>query len=110
MYANVLRAGTLTDARVIRLVSANFVPTHFNNNDPTRDPAGPSAVLWRAILRQKDLQGQGLCAGALALCRYALPAAPAGLAVCGPSGGGRGPRRPGGAHPPGGPLARRLAA
>ncbi len=60
MYANVLRAGTLTDPRVIRIVSANFIPTHFNNNDPTRDPKSPSALLWRAILKQKDLQGQGL--------------------------------------------------
>src|SRR4029079_18546932 len=60
MYANVLRAGTLTDERVVRRVSANFVPTHFNNNDPTRDPKDPSAVLWKAVLRQKDLQGQGI--------------------------------------------------
>src|SRR5262245_45298482 len=60
MYANVLRAGTLTDPRVVRLVSENLVPTHFNNNDPTRDPKGRSAVLWRSILKQKDLQGQGL--------------------------------------------------
>src|SRR4051812_33603535 len=60
MYANVLRAGTLTDPRVVRLVSANFVPTHFNNNDPTRDPKSRSAALWRSILKQKELQGQGL--------------------------------------------------
>ncbi|MFO0807988.1 MAG: hypothetical protein U0746_05155 [Gemmataceae bacterium] len=60
MYANVLRAGTLTDERVVRRVSANFVPTHFNNNDPTRDPTDPSAVHWKAILKQKDLQGQGI--------------------------------------------------
>jgi hypothetical protein len=60
MYANVLRAGTLTDDRVVQRVSANFVPTHFNNNDPTRAPNDPSAVLWKAILRQKDLQGQGV--------------------------------------------------
>jgi hypothetical protein len=60
MYANVLRAGTLTDLRVIRKVSAHFVPTHFNNNDPTRAKDDPSAVLWKAILRQKGLQGQGI--------------------------------------------------
>jgi hypothetical protein len=60
MYANVLRAGTLTDVRVVRQVSANFVPAHFNNNDPTRDPNDPSAVLWKSILRQKALQGQGV--------------------------------------------------
>jgi hypothetical protein len=60
MYANVLRAGTLSDDRVIRRVSANFVPTHFNNNDPTRSPLDPSDVLWKRILRQKDLQGQGI--------------------------------------------------
>jgi hypothetical protein len=60
MYANVLRAGTLSDDRVIRRVSANFVPTHFNNNDPTRGPLDPSDVLWKQILRQKDLQGQGI--------------------------------------------------
>src|SRR5438874_3905943 len=60
MYANVLRAGTLSDLRVVRRVSANFVPTHFNNNDPTRDRNDPSAILWKAILKQKDLQGQGI--------------------------------------------------
>src|SRR4051812_30347294 len=60
MYANVLRAGTLSDDRVIRKVSANFVPTHFNNNDPTRDAKDPSAVLWNSIKRQKALQGQGI--------------------------------------------------
>src|SRR5215213_1607318 len=60
MYANVLRAGTLTDERVVRRVSDSFVPTHFNNNDPTRDKNDPSAVHWRAILKQKDLQGQGI--------------------------------------------------
>lgn len=60
MYANVLRAGTLTDERVVRRVSDSFVPTHFNNNDPSRAPDAPSAVHWRAILKQKDLQGQGL--------------------------------------------------
>ncbi|MBX7106724.1 MAG: hypothetical protein K1X57_21800 [Gemmataceae bacterium] len=60
MYANVLRAGTLTDDRVIRRVSSNFVPTHFNNNDPTRDPGSPSALAWKAIISQKPLQGQGI--------------------------------------------------
>src|SRR6266705_3032198 len=60
MYANVLRAGTLNDPRVVRRVSANFVPTHFNNNDPTRAQNDPSAVLWKSILKQKDLQGQGI--------------------------------------------------
>src|SRR5262249_33420266 len=60
MYANVLRAGTLNDERVVRKVSANFVPTHFNNNDPTRDKNDPSAILWRSILGQKELQGQGI--------------------------------------------------
>src|SRR2546423_373438 len=60
MYANVLRAGTLTDERVIRRVSAYFVPTHFNNHDPTRAPDDPGALLWKSILRQKDLQGQGV--------------------------------------------------
>ena len=60
MYANVLRAGTLNDPRVVQKVAANFVPTHFNNNDPTRDPKDPSAVLWKAIVRQKGLQGQGV--------------------------------------------------
>jgi hypothetical protein len=60
MYANVLRAGTLTDLRLIQRVSANFVPTHFNNNDPTRSRDDPSAMLWRDILRQKELQGQGI--------------------------------------------------
>ena len=60
MYANVLRAGTLSDDRVIRRVSANFVPTHFNNNDPTRSPLDPSDILWKQILGQKDLQGQGI--------------------------------------------------
>lgn len=60
MYANVLRAGTLNDERVVRRVSANFVPTHFNNNDPSRDPAGPSASLWKSITSQKGLQGQGI--------------------------------------------------
>src|SRR5947208_4485014 len=60
MYANVLRAGTLTDGRVIRRVSAHFVPTHFNNNDPARPKDDPGAALWRAVLRQKDLQGQGI--------------------------------------------------
>src|SRR5262245_61012597 len=60
MYANVLRAGTLTDVRVIRLVSKNFIPTHFNNNDPTRDPNSPSAMAWKNILGQKVLQGQGI--------------------------------------------------
>src|SRR6516162_3140002 len=60
MYANALRAGALTDDRVIRRVSANFVPTHFNNNDPTRSPLDASDILWKQILRQKDLQGQGI--------------------------------------------------
>lgn len=60
MYANVLRAGTLNDERIVRKVSTNFVPTHFNNNDPTRDPNSPSAVLWKSIIKQKPLQGQGL--------------------------------------------------
>jgi hypothetical protein len=60
MYANVLRAGTLTDQRVVDRVSANMVPTHFNNNDPTRDKLSSSALLWRSILKQKDLQGQGI--------------------------------------------------
>src|SRR5262245_3535602 len=60
MYANVLRAGTLNDMRVVQKVSTNFVPTHFNNNDPTRDKNDPSAVFWKAILRQKELQGQGI--------------------------------------------------
>lgn len=60
MYANVLRAGTLSDPRVVQRVSRNFVPTHFNNNDPTRDRLDPSALLWRAILNQRDLQGQGI--------------------------------------------------
>jgi hypothetical protein len=60
MYANVLRAGTLNDVRVVQKVSANFVPTHFNNNDPTRDPNSPSALLWKSIKQQKELQGQGL--------------------------------------------------
>jgi hypothetical protein len=60
MYANVLRAGTLSDLRVVRRVSTSFVPTHFNNNDPTRDRNDPSAILWHAILKQKDLQGQGI--------------------------------------------------
>jgi hypothetical protein len=60
MYANVLRAGTLTDDRVVQRVSTNFVPTHFNNNDPTRAANDPSGVLWKAVLKQKDLQGQGV--------------------------------------------------
>jgi hypothetical protein len=60
MYANVLRAGTLTDERVVRRVSDHFVPTHFNNNDPTRNPLDQSLALWRAILKQKGLQGQGV--------------------------------------------------
>ena len=60
MYANVLRAGTLTDERIVRRVSDYFVPTHFNNDDPNRDRASPSHQLWRSILKQKDLQGQGL--------------------------------------------------
>src|SRR5947209_6789205 len=60
MYANALRAGALTDDRVIRRVSANFVPTHFNNNDPTHNPDDPGEKLWRQILGQKDLQGQGI--------------------------------------------------
>src|SRR5262245_13318300 len=60
MYANVLRAGTLADERVVRLVSDNFVPTHFNNDDPGRDRNSPDYQLWRSILKQKDLQGQGL--------------------------------------------------
>ena len=60
MYANVLRAGTLTDVRVIRRVSANFVPTLFNNDDPTRAPNDPNAKIWKAIQRQKGLQGQGI--------------------------------------------------
>ena len=60
MYANVLRAGTLNDDRVIQRVSTYFVPTHFNNNDPTRDRNDPSALLWRSILKQRDLQGQGI--------------------------------------------------
>src|SRR5437899_63455 len=60
MYANVLRAGTLTDDRVVQRVSSNFVPTHFNNNDPSRAADDPSAVLWKAVLRQRNLQGQGV--------------------------------------------------
>src|SRR3954466_13894377 len=60
MYANVLRAGTLTDPRVVRRVSMNFVPAHYNNDDPTRNRSDPAAVLWHSILKQKDLQGQGL--------------------------------------------------
>src|SRR5262249_60918859 len=60
MYANVLRAGTLTDDRVVQRVSGNFVPTHFNNNDPTRAADDPSAILWKSVLRQKNLQGQGV--------------------------------------------------
>jgi hypothetical protein len=60
MYANVLRAGTLTDDRVVQRVSSNFVPTHFNNNDPNRAADEPSAVLWKAVLHQKTLQGQGV--------------------------------------------------
>lgn len=60
MYANVLRAGTLNDERIVQKVSANFVPTHFNNNDPSRDPNSPSALLWNSIKQQKQLQGQGL--------------------------------------------------
>lgn len=60
MYANVLRAGTLNDERIVQKVSTNFVPTHFNNNDPTRDPKSPSAILWNSIKQQKALQGQGL--------------------------------------------------
>lgn len=60
MFANVLRAGTLNDERIVRKVSANFVPTHFNNNDPTRDKDSPSAVLWKSITGKKPLQGQGI--------------------------------------------------
>jgi hypothetical protein len=60
MYANALRAGALSDERVVRRVSDYFVPTHFNNNDPTRSPRDPSELLWRRILKQKDLQGQGV--------------------------------------------------
>jgi hypothetical protein len=60
MYANVLRAGTLNDERFVRKVSSYFVPTHFNNNDPTRDPDSPAARAWKSIIRQKALQGQGL--------------------------------------------------
>src|SRR5947199_6964900 len=60
MYANALRAGALTDERVVRRVSDSFVPTHFNNDDPTRSPDDPSELLWRRIIRQKDLQGQGI--------------------------------------------------
>jgi hypothetical protein len=53
MYANALRAGVLTDDRVVRKVSANF-------DDPTRRQDDPSELLWRHILRQKDLQAQGI--------------------------------------------------
>lgn len=60
MYANVLRAGTLNDPRVVRLVSANFVPTHFNNNDPSRAKDDAGFKLWTAIRSQKALQGQGI--------------------------------------------------
>lgn len=60
MYANVLRAGTLTDERVVRRISDFFVPAHFNNDDPDRDRSSSSYRLWRSILNQKDLQGQGL--------------------------------------------------
>jgi hypothetical protein len=60
MYANVLRAGTLNDPRVVRLVVANFVPTHFNNNDPTRDKDDPGHQLWKSIKAQKELQVQGV--------------------------------------------------
>ena len=60
MYANVLRAGTLADERIVRRVSDSFVPTHFNNDDPGRDRNSPSYQLWRSILQHKDLQGQGL--------------------------------------------------
>lgn len=60
MYANVLRAGTLTDDRVVQRVSSHFVPSHFNNNDPARAADDPSAVLWKSVLRQKNLQGQGV--------------------------------------------------
>src|SRR3954466_16373362 len=60
MYANVLRAGTLTDDRVVQRVSRNFVPTHFNNNDPTRDKDDPGTALFRSIKGQKELQGQGI--------------------------------------------------
>ena len=60
MFANVLRAGTLNDERIVRKVSASFVPTHFNNNDPSREKDAPSAVLWKSITRQKPLQGQGI--------------------------------------------------
>src|SRR4029077_19823607 len=60
MYANVLRAGTLTDDRVVQRVSSNFVPTHFNNNDPTRAANDQSELLWKAVLLQKNLQGPGV--------------------------------------------------
>jgi hypothetical protein len=60
MYANALRAGALTDERVVRKVSDYFVPTHFNNNDPNRTADHPSELLWQRILKQKDLQGQGI--------------------------------------------------
>lgn len=60
MYANVLRAGTLADERVARRITDHFVPTHYNNNDPTRDRNSPSAVLWHSIVKQKELQGQGI--------------------------------------------------
>jgi hypothetical protein len=56
----VLRAGTLNDERVVKKVSSNFVPTYFNNNDPTRDKNDVSRVLWESIKRQMPLQGQGL--------------------------------------------------
>ena len=60
MYANVLRAGTLDDSRVVERLTAYFVPAHFNNDDPTRGRFDPNQVLWLDILKQKDLQGQGL--------------------------------------------------
>jgi hypothetical protein len=60
MYSNVLRAGTLTDDRVVQRLSGNFVPTNFNNNDPTRAAHAPSAVVYKAVLKQKPLQGQGV--------------------------------------------------
>lgn len=60
MYANVLRAGTLTDDRVVQRVSTNFVPTLLNTDDPTRAADAPSSVVWKAVLKQKPLQGQGV--------------------------------------------------
>jgi hypothetical protein len=50
----------LNDERVVKRVSTNFVPTFFNNNDPTRDKNDVSRLLWDSIKRQMPLQGQGL--------------------------------------------------